>query len=220
MSRQSNKKYLGMSNGSKTSNKLVLKDPLSCNQMSIFTPGNIKKKKKKPDMTCNNISIWYKPCSWCWAKWITRMECARILSHLVPVCTDLSNLFDSALLLRWDMWSCQTVSDGKSLDTSMQVDLWGPEGFDRLGYMPAPFLWVCVCVGGGTMLIKKNTFPNVNRFILSILSPLDVSRDFCLRGLIFNAVSLPSVDSHSRPGWCCLSGSFDWSLTYGLCSRH
>lgn len=33
-----------MSNCSKTSNKLVIKDPLSCKQMSIFTPGNIKKR--------------------------------------------------------------------------------------------------------------------------------------------------------------------------------
>lgn len=143
MSRQSIKKCFRMSNCSKTSNKLVIKDPLSCNQMSIFIPGNIRKKKKKqPDMTCNNISIWYKPCSWCWPTWIRRMECARILSHLVPVCTDLSNLFDSALLPRWDMRSCQTVSDGKSLDTSMQVDLWGPGACDRLGYMPAPPLRV------------------------------------------------------------------------------
>lgn len=46
MSRQSIKKCLGMSKCSKTFNKLVIKDALSCNQMSIFTPGHIKKKKR------------------------------------------------------------------------------------------------------------------------------------------------------------------------------
>lgn len=137
-------------------------------------------------------------CTYLWAA-------AQILSHLVPVCTDLSNLFDSALLLRWDMRSCQTVSDEKSLDTSMQIDLWGPEGFDRLGYMPLRVVgW-----GGGH-------FSNVNRFILSLLC----HPSMFLETLIFNTVSLPSVDSHSRPGWCSLSGVFDWSLTYGPRSRH
>lgn len=171
-------------------------------------------------MACNNILIWSKPCSWCWAKWIRRMECAQILSHLVPVCTDLSNLFDSALLLRWDMWSCQAVSKGKSLDTSMQIDLWGPEGFDRLGYMPAP-AFASGGAGGAPCWLKRTLFQMwIDLFSLYSVTLGCFWRLLSLLGLIFNTVSLPIVDSHSRPGWCGLSGAFDWSLTYGLRSQH
>lgn len=165
MSRQSIKKCLGMSDCSKISNKLVIKDPLSCNQMSIFTPGNIKKKeKKKPYMTCNNISIWYKPCRWCWAKWIRRMECARI-------CTSCSCLHR----LKQFVWFCAATKVRHAIVSNCLR--WEELGHLHAGWFAgargfwSPRLHACsrLCEwwGGGTM-IKKNTFPNVNRFILSL----------------------------------------------------
>lgn len=77
---------------------------------------------------------------------------AQMPSRLVPVCTDLSNLFDSVLLPRQDMQSPsphQRERGGQASKSSVQFDSWGPES--------------CDCPG--SRIIKKENNLNVVRHI-------------------------------------------------------
>lgn len=152
-------------------------------------------------MACNNISFWYKPCSWCWAKWIRRMECARIcerlhiLSHLVPVCTDLSNLFDSVVLLRWDMQTCQNRFWWEDLGHLHAVWFVGARGLWSALRLVLPF-WR----GQAGIVLLEHIWSLIINYILS---PLGVSGDLYLPGFILNAVFLPLLQQARvvQPEW-------------------